>query len=120
MVIRLAFLFSNGDEKERPAVVIIATISSPPNTLARVGVMPITHTPPLDQEIALELPTRLKNHLQLDDARSWVITNEINEFEWPGFDLRPIPGKSGKWEYGQMPPGFIAQIIERVKHLEHP
>jgi hypothetical protein len=31
-----------------------------------------------------------KRRLGLDAGRSWIITNELNQFVWPGYDLRPI------------------------------
>ena len=118
MVIRHSFLFSNGEEKERPAVVIVAVDPANTGDPLQVAVMPITHSPPLDVATAIEIPPRLKNHLKLDDDRSWVVIDEINEFMWPGYDIRQIPGSEGSWEYGQMPPGFIKQIAERVEQLE--
>jgi hypothetical protein len=118
MVIRHSFLFSNGEEKERPAVVIVAVDPANAGDPLQVAVMPITHSPPLNAATALEIPARLKNHLKLDDDRSWVVIDEINEFVWPGYDLRQIPGNEGSWEYGQMPPGFIRQISDCVEQLE--
>jgi len=118
MVIRHSFLFSDGEEKERPAVVIVAINPANMGEPLQVAVMPITHSSPLNAATAIEIPSRLKNHLKLDDERSWVVVDEINEFIWPGYDIRQIPGSEGSWEYGQMPPGFINQIAERVKQLE--
>lgn len=37
----------------------------------------------------MALPKRLKRYLGLDDDPSWVYTDEINAFVWPGPDLRP-------------------------------
>lgn len=118
MVIRHSFLFSSGEEKERPAVVIVAINPPSEGKPIRVAVMPITHSSPSDGSAAIEIPRRLKSHLNLDDDRSWVVVSEINEFWWPGYDLRPIPGSGGRWEYGQMPPGMITQITQRVMQLE--
>jgi hypothetical protein len=118
MVIRLSFLFSSGEDKERPAVVIVAIIPPIAGEPIRVAVMPITHSSPSDGSAAIEIPPRLKSHLNLDDQRSWVVINEINEFWWPGYDIRPIPGGGGRWEYGQMPPRMITEITQRVMRLE--
>ena len=118
MVIRHSFLFSNGDEKERPAVVVVAIDPANIGDPFQVAVMPITHSFPTDAATAIEIPQRLNNYLKLDDERSFVVVNEINEFIWPGYDIRQIPDNSGSWEYGQMPSGFIKQISERVQQLE--
>ena len=52
----------------------------------------------------------MKQHLGLDDDRSWVILNEVNQFNWPGYDLRAIPGKQGEMAYGFLPPRLFDQI----------
>jgi prevent-host-death family protein len=47
----------------------------------------IVPAPSLPQ-FGIELPGRVKRRLKLDDARSWVVLSEWNEFVWPGPDLR--------------------------------
>jgi hypothetical protein len=42
-----------------------------------------------------------KQRLRLDAQRSWIITTELNQFIWPGPDLRPTP--SGEYLYGYLP-----------------
>ena len=116
-VIRYSFLWSNGHEKERPAVIVVAT-KKDIHGKYRVAVMPITHTPHQDQSTSVEIPPRLKNYLKLDYEKSWVVVDEINEFEWPGFDIRQIHSAEGVWEYGQLPPKFYEMIIERLQQLE--
>jgi hypothetical protein len=54
-----------------------------------VYVAPITHTPPAGGT-CVEIPPAVKRRLGLDAARSWIITDELNRFIWPGYDLRPI------------------------------
>lgn len=58
----------------------------------------------------MEIPIRVKQHLGLDDEHSWVILDEVNQFAWPGYDLRPIPGKQGEMAYGFLPPRLFDQI----------
>ena len=116
-VIRYSFLWSNGHEKERPAVIVVATKKEKDGKY-RVAVMPITHTPHQESPTAIEIPQQLKRHLKLDHEKSWIIVDEINEFEWPGFDLRPVPETDGMWEYGQIPPKLHGMIIERLCQLE--
>nr|WP_206364784.1 hypothetical protein [Sphingomonas populi] len=69
-----------------------------------VMVLPVTHTPPPDPRLAVEIPAATKARLGLDDTRSWIVVTEINRFEWPGPDLRPIPGDPlGRNAYGLLP-----------------
>ncbi|WP_421932347.1 hypothetical protein [Phenylobacterium sp.] len=48
--------------------------------LTIVMVSPITHSAPTADEQALDIPLRAEHHLGLNDARSWVVTHEANEF----------------------------------------
>lgn len=114
-VLRYSFLWSDGKERERPVVVVLASKRVKIGKY-RVAVMPITHTPHTDPSASVEIPQRLKAHLGLDDERSWVVIDEINEFEWPGYNLRKVPGSDG-WEYGQIPPKFHEVLITRLRVL---
>ncbi|MDI3470888.1 MAG: hypothetical protein OJF62_002951 [Pseudolabrys sp.] len=81
--------------------------------------MPITHSPPRDPALAIEIPLRVKQHLGLDDQRSWVILDELNEFIWPGLDIYPIPGKQpGQFAYGVLPPVLFKQIRDKILALD--
>lgn len=84
----------------------------------QVAVVPITHAPPHDPRVAIEIPRRVKEHLGLDSERSWVVLNEFNVFTWPGFDLRPIKSKDGRADYGFLPPRFFDQLVARIQELE--
>lgn len=80
-----------------------------------VTVVPITHTPPADPADAIEMPPALKAHLGLDDAPSWIVITETNDFLWPGPDLRPIPGtQPTSFAYGMLPPSFFAHLRRRI------
>lgn len=72
----------------------------------------MTHAPPLDPESAVEVPRAIKRHLGLDDHPSWVVVSEINEFFWPGPDLRSV--LPGKFVYGVLPPAFFRRIRDRL------
>lgn len=56
-------------------------------------VAPVTHSAPERPDEALELPSRVKRQLGLDQAQSWIVTTELNRFIWPGPDVRMAPGK---------------------------
>lgn len=99
--------------KDRPAAVVLAyedDISGETIVFA----LPITHTPPQDPSTAVEIPSTTKTSLGLDAQPSWVICDEVNRFLWPGYDLRPIPGRSpATWEYGMLSKG----LYEEAKRL---
>ena len=116
-VIRYSFLWSTGEEKDRPVIVVVVATHLEDSGKYRVTVMPITHRLPVDTSAAIEIPKQLKNTLKLDTEKSWVIVDEVNDFEWPGYDLRPIPGSKKKWEYGQLPGKFYDLIINRFMTL---
>ncbi|MEQ9122084.1 MAG: hypothetical protein RIM80_05910 [Alphaproteobacteria bacterium] len=99
--------------KDRPCAVILTVRSSDDGE--QVLVVPITHTPPKDPSLALEIPPTVKARLNLDDARSWIVYGEGNRFLWPGPDLRPIPGSHPpEFAYGFLPPKLFAVIKGRM------
>lgn len=115
LVISYAYLwrreFEGGQEegrKNRPCVIVLSVEKHDSGT--QVTVAPITHSPPSSGTLCLEIPPRVKPHLGLDDERSWVILDEVNQFVWPGYDLRPVPGKQGDMAYGFLPPRLFDQI----------
>jgi hypothetical protein len=102
--------------KNRPcAIVLVARRNE--GGAATVTVAPITHTPPHDPSVAVEIPPAVKRHLRLDGERSWIILDDFNVFSWPGFDLVPVPCTKGKYEYGLLPPGLFRMIIEKFAEL---
>lgn len=121
LVIRYSFLWSHeaksgADEasKDRPCAVLLSTTTKAGRQV--VMVLPVTHTPPADPRLAVEIPPATKARLGLDDARSWIVVNETNRFEWPGPDLRPIPGDpDGRNAYGLLPATLFDEV--RTKWL---
>jgi len=76
-----------------------------------VLVAPITHTRPDASGDAVEIPLHTKRRLGLDEARSWVVVNEVNRFVWPGSDLRPISRDApSRFDYGLLPPSLFREI----------
>lgn len=119
LVISYAYLWrhehNRGQEegrKTRPCVVILAVEGR--STAVRVTVAAITHTAPDADRVALEVPPKVKQHLGLDDERSWIVLDEVNQFDWPGFDLRPVPGRSDTYDYGFIPPKLYAAAKDRL------
>lgn len=123
MVIRYSFLWSRESErgndegsKDRPCAVILTTGNG--ETGIQTYVLPITHTPPANPNTALEIPGSVKTHLGLDSDRSWIVINEVNDFVWPGFDLRPV-GRTGSPVYGVLPPTFFRVLRSRfIAHVK--
>ena len=120
LVIPYAYLWrhehNKGQEegrKNRPAVIVLAAKNEKDGSI-RVTVAPITHTPPKSDDQAIELPIRVKQALKLDDERSWVVLDEVNQFTWPGFDLRPVPGTKDRFSYGFIPPKLYTSVVTRI------
>ncbi|MEQ1530359.1 MAG: growth inhibitor PemK [Methylococcales bacterium] len=88
--------------KNRPCAIILVVKRD--NDCKTVTVAPITHTAPANPAVAIEIPLKVKNHLGLDAEQSWIILDDFNEFTWPGYDLRPVSGKAGAYDYGFLPP----------------
>jgi hypothetical protein len=76
-----------------------------------ITVLPVTHTPPTDAALAVEIPVAVKRRLKLDHERSWVVLTEANRFIWPGPNLRPaMPGDAASVSYGLLPYGLFEEI----------
>lgn len=100
-------------QKDRPCAVI-AAMRAEKSGETRVLALPITHGPPDHPSRAVEIPAKVKQRLGLDEARSWVVLTEWNEFVWPGPDLRRLPnGDDSTAAYGMLPPGLFATIRDR-------
>nr|WP_279308210.1 type II toxin-antitoxin system PemK/MazF family toxin [Niveispirillum sp. BGYR6] len=98
--------------KDRPCAVILVTTAEDGEQV--VTVLPITHRPPTDARLAVEIPTMTKQRLGLDGERSWVVLTEANRFFWPGPDLRPLrAGDGGSVAYGLLPQALMADIRQR-------
>lgn len=117
LVIRYSYLWHSEHregreegQKDRPCA-IVAAIHSDATGAKRVLVLPVTHSAPQDTKLAVEIPSRVKERLGLDAARSWVVLSEWNEFAWPGPDLRRAPGgNEHSVVYGMLPPGLFNSI----------
>jgi hypothetical protein len=119
LVIRYAYLWreeqQRGHEegrKDRPCAVILVTTDDQDGKV--VTVLPVTHTPPADPALAVEIPHATKRRLGLDDERSWIVLTEANRFVWPGPDLRPtIAGNASTVAYGLLPRTLFKDVTTR-------
>lgn len=105
-----------GSDKERPAVIVLTVRRADGKTLVRVA--PVTHRASDDLARTLELPRATKQRLGIDDDRSWVILDHANEFQWPGPDVRPVPGAlPATIYYGPLPPALFARLRQQLLGL---
>jgi hypothetical protein len=122
-VIRYAYLWREEHEagqeegrKDRPCAVVMSLTGR--GGTARMIVLPITHSPPASGIEALEIPPATKRRLGLDDAPSWIVLAEANRFTWPGPDIRPFDGPSGRTvSFGFLPPGLFKIVRDRFLAL---
>lgn len=119
LVIRYSYLwkreYDEGREesgKDRPCAIVLSVVND--DNERNVLVLLITHTAPEHRDDAVEIPTATKQRLGLDTERSWIAISEVNEFVWPGPDLRPVPGRDESTiVYGALPPRFFAYVRDR-------
>ena len=120
LVIRYSFLWreeaAGGQEegsKDRPCAVILVTQDDEGDG-PLVTVLPITHTPPRDERLSVELPHATKRRLGLDGARSWIVVTGANRFIWPGPDIRfSRPGDPVSAAYGLLPVGIFNEVRDK-------
>ena len=123
LVIRYSYLWAReadaGQEegvKDRPCAVILVTQDDAGRQ--RVLVLPITHSAPSDPAAAVEIPAATKQRLGLDFERSWIVLTELNDFIWPGPDLRPLASDdAGSVAFGMLPPSLFRTVRERFVAL---
>jgi hypothetical protein len=101
--------------KDRPCAIVVATTDEDGDTL--VYVAPMTHSEPLAGG-GVEVPASVKRRLGLDAARSWIITDELTRFIWPGFDLRPVSRDRGdQFAFGFLPVELFEAVTASI--LDH-
>jgi hypothetical protein len=121
LVIRYSYLWRRehlaGHEegqKDRPCA-IVAAIRREDDGEIHVLVLPITHTAPDADAVAIEIPQPVKKRLGLDAERSWIVISEYNEFVWPGPDLRPVSGAGdGTVAYGRLPDDLFESVRQAL------
>ena len=96
--------------KARPCLIIHTRLNEYGET--DVYICPITHTQPEKSNQSIELPLATKQRLNLDNQRSWIITNEVNHFKWKGPDVRKT--QAGEFAHGYLPHRLIRTTINQV------
>lgn len=95
----------------RPCAVVVSYRRAADNTVI-VMLAPITHAPPMPGDRAVELPQAVKAQLGLDDQRSWIMVDEVNESPWPGFDLQT--DSRGRYACGMVPPRLFRRVRDEM------
>ncbi len=121
LVVRYSFLWSREatagleeGSKDRPCAIVLIVRNIDGALIVRV--LPITTRAPHDLAKAMEIPLPTKLRIGLDEAKSWVILAETNEFEWPGPDLRPASRENRSTPVlGMLPPGFTSELLRRLR-----
>lgn len=99
--------------KDRPTVIVLLVVT---DELTKVAAHAITHSVPDHPADAVPLPPATARRLGLDDRPHWIVTAELNLFEWPGPDLRIVPGsKPQTFSYGFLPYNLTKQLIARLR-----
>lgn len=94
--------------KARPVLVIAAGNG-------RVAVMPFTTKGEAGVSQAVRLPTDLARSMGLPRPdECWLLTSEINVFNWIGYDIALVPGKATS-RFGRATPGLVASAIARFR-----
>lgn len=120
LVIRYAYLrrdeAKKGREegsKDHPCVVVLSVRDRGGDSI--VTVAPVTHGPPPASGNAVDIPPATKQRLGLDHLPSWIVTDDLNEFIWPGPDIRPVPGRPrGTFAYGFIPAGLYQAVRQAI------
>lgn len=55
----------------------------------------------------------VKRDLRLDRERSWIVLTELNRFNWPGPDIRPV-GDNGDPYYGAVPDWLFVKVRDAI------
>jgi len=121
MVLRYDYLWSREaiqgrqQGKDRPTCLVAASDSR--INPSYVVLLPITHSRPTGDTVGIEIPDKVKKAIGLDDEPSWVIVSDYNIDEWPNAGLSQIPGKSGVYSYGFLPPSLFATVKSKFTQL---
>ena len=118
-VIEYAFLWareadSGLEEGRKPRPCLVLGVEERSGVI-RVAVVPITTAPHLSER-GVELPAATGTRLKLRSLPCWIVFTDVNEFTWPGPDLRPAPGPDRQpfWRYGAVSHGLYRYARDQV------
>jgi len=99
--------------KPHPAAIILVVNE---DVQTRVSLLAISHSPPRSGEepYRLKLTSAECRQMGLDSGDHWVNLQDINAFDWPGYDLvRSAPG--GSYIYGTMRKATFVRIVDALR-----
>ena len=101
-----------------PAAIVMARDDVGPAPIAYA--LGVSHSEPREGDRAIQVPPKLKRYLGLDDEPSWIYTDQLNVFVWPGPDLRPgewlstRPSASGTCVISPLPADWFEEVKEHL------
>jgi hypothetical protein len=97
-------------------VIVLAVRHEGPDT--RVIVAPVTHRPPDRNIDGVAISPRVKRRLGLDHHSSWIIATEVNDFRWPGPDIRSVPSSEmAPFAYGFLPEDLFEELRTKINRI---
>lgn len=110
---------SGSDEARKARPCMVVAVAAPRNPVLgsalEIVVVPITHTPPMADTLAMSVPDQHKAAMGLDPEPCWVVYSEMNTTVWPGYDLVPTPRSSNGWTRGTCPRSFLIKILGAIR-----
>jgi hypothetical protein len=58
--------------------------------------------------------------LGIDGDRHWLRFDAVNGFARPAFDLRPVPGTEGRYDYGLLPRDLFETLRRAILGRQQP
>jgi hypothetical protein len=125
LVVHYGFGWSGADRrpppdagKHRPWLIVdLCEVEDlPGRRTLRVVYLPISRTAPRQGESAKLINSRVANYLGLKSERSYLYTSYACEDDWP-FDLSQVPGHTGRFHYGFIPPRLFEVVAKEFKRL---
>ncbi len=123
LVIRFDYLWRDeqkigfaGGKKDRPCVVVVTTKERDDGS-KQVMVCPITHSPPHENETAVEIPPKLAKALSLDHDKMWIKTHELNSFAWEKglIPVGVVKTPNEDWSHGMLPFKMREKVLAQVR-----
>ena len=123
LVIRYDFLWKeeqiaghDGGIKDRPCAIVLMSKDHEDGG-KDVVLCAITHSPPGHGETAVEIPNKVARHLGLDDARSWIKTDQVNTVRWEKgrIPFGVTPARKGQWAFGSLPQALGRKAFDQVR-----
>ncbi len=99
--------------KPHPAAIILVVKE---DVQTRVSLLAISHSPPRSGEepYRLKLTAAECRQMGVDSGDHWVNLQDINAFDWPGYDL-VRSARGGSYVYGTMSKATFKRIVTALK-----